>query len=103
MHNRFFEVNLYQKNPTNAHHWRSNLARPSRDIDLAFRRNQQEQQRTEPTGGSVTEQEKSLDDKNPENATSEKVASIMIDSDREPMEDFTACDKECGYCGRCDY
>ncbi|KAI1102067.1 hypothetical protein F4804DRAFT_314189 [Jackrogersella minutella] len=36
-HDKFFEVNLYQKNPTNTHHWRSNLARPSRDIDLAFR------------------------------------------------------------------
>lgn len=21
----------------------------------------------------------------------------------EPMKDFTACDKECGYCGNCDY
>lgn len=20
-----------------------------------------------------------------------------------PMQDFTACDKECGYCGNCDY
>ncbi|KAK4206094.1 hypothetical protein QBC37DRAFT_381425 [Rhypophila decipiens] len=37
-HNKFFELNLYQKNATNAHHWRSNLARPSRDIDLAFRK-----------------------------------------------------------------
>jgi hypothetical protein len=37
VHNKFFEVNLYQKNPTNTHHWRSTLARPSRDIDLAFR------------------------------------------------------------------
>jgi hypothetical protein len=25
------------------------------------------------------------------------------DSDRESAKDFTACDKECGYCGRCDY
>lgn len=36
-HNKFFETNLYQKNPTNVHQWRVNLARPSRDIDLAFR------------------------------------------------------------------
>ncbi|KAJ8133249.1 hypothetical protein O1611_g370 [Lasiodiplodia mahajangana] len=36
-HNKFFEVNLYQKDPFNAHHWRANLARPSRDIDLQFR------------------------------------------------------------------
>lgn len=25
-----------------------------------------------------------------------------LDSDSE-MKDFTACDKECGYCGKCDY
>ncbi|KAM0260043.1 hypothetical protein ACHAQJ_002967 [Trichoderma viride] len=37
VHNRFFEVNLYQKNPTNAHHWRADLARPSKDIDLLFK------------------------------------------------------------------
>lgn len=37
-HNRFFEVNLYQKNAINTHHWRATLARPSRDIDLSFRR-----------------------------------------------------------------
>jgi hypothetical protein len=37
-HNKFFEVNLYQKNPINTHHWRATLARPSRDIDLAYRR-----------------------------------------------------------------
>ncbi|KAL9120833.1 MAG: hypothetical protein Q9187_002612 [Circinaria calcarea] len=37
-HNKFFEINLYQKNPTSAHQWRVNLARPSRNIDLAFRR-----------------------------------------------------------------
>ncbi|KAH8746886.1 hypothetical protein BGZ57DRAFT_1011139 [Hyaloscypha finlandica] len=36
-HNKFFEINLYQKNPTNTHHWRATLARPSRDIDLAYR------------------------------------------------------------------
>lgn len=26
-----------------------------------------------------------------------------LDYDREPMSDFTACDQECGYCGKCDY
>jgi hypothetical protein len=25
------------------------------------------------------------------------------DYDYEPMKDLTACDKECGYCGNCDY
>lgn len=30
-------MNLYQKNPGDTHHWRANLARPSRDVDLAYR------------------------------------------------------------------
>lgn len=33
-HDKFFEVNLYQKDPVNMHHWRANLARPATDIDL---------------------------------------------------------------------
>ncbi|KAJ9148212.1 hypothetical protein NKR19_g5963 [Coniochaeta hoffmannii] len=33
-HNKFFEVNLYEKDPVNKHHWRVNLARPSTSIDL---------------------------------------------------------------------
>ncbi|KAF1962986.1 hypothetical protein CC80DRAFT_530864 [Byssothecium circinans] len=33
-HNRFFELNLYQKDPVNLHHWRANLARPADSIDL---------------------------------------------------------------------
>ncbi|KAJ5302208.1 hypothetical protein N7508_007071 [Penicillium antarcticum] len=33
-HNKFFEVNLYQKDPVNRHHWRLNIARPASDIDL---------------------------------------------------------------------
>ncbi|KAI1148028.1 hypothetical protein F4825DRAFT_435465 [Nemania diffusa] len=33
-HNKFFEVNLYQKDPVNTHHWRANMARPAGDIDL---------------------------------------------------------------------
>ena len=40
VHNKFFELNLYQTNPLNTHHWRSTLARPSRDIDLSFRQQQ---------------------------------------------------------------
>ncbi|KAK1240297.1 hypothetical protein MKX08_007739 [Trichoderma sp. CBMAI-0020] len=41
-HNRFFEVNLYQKNPINRHHWRANLARPSTDIDLSLEQKAEE-------------------------------------------------------------
>jgi hypothetical protein len=33
-HNKFFEVNLYQRDPVNTHHWRANLARPASEIDL---------------------------------------------------------------------
>ncbi|KAJ4245736.1 hypothetical protein NW762_013860 [Fusarium torreyae] len=33
-HNKFFEVNIYQKDPVNAHHWRANIARPAVSIDL---------------------------------------------------------------------
>jgi hypothetical protein len=38
MHNKFFELNLYEKDPINKHHWRVNIARPSDDIDLATKR-----------------------------------------------------------------
>lgn len=33
-HNKFFETNIYQKDPVNQHHWRANVARPAGDIDL---------------------------------------------------------------------
>lgn len=34
VHNRFFEINVYQKDPVNEHHWRANVARPAGEIDL---------------------------------------------------------------------
>lgn len=33
-HNRFFEVNVYQLDPVNSHHWRADVARPGTEIDL---------------------------------------------------------------------
>lgn len=33
-HNKFFEFNIYQKNPLNKHHWRANIARPAGEIDI---------------------------------------------------------------------
>lgn len=33
-HNKFFELNIYQKDPLNQHHWRVNIARPGSDIDI---------------------------------------------------------------------
>jgi hypothetical protein len=32
--NKFFEVNVYRKDPINKHHWRANIARPADQIDL---------------------------------------------------------------------
>ncbi len=33
-HNKFFELNMYQKNPTQKHHWRADVDRPARNLDL---------------------------------------------------------------------
>jgi hypothetical protein len=33
-HNKFFELNLYERDPVNRHHWRANIARPATEIDL---------------------------------------------------------------------
>ncbi|KAF4456658.1 MFS multidrug transporter [Fusarium austroafricanum] len=33
-HDKFFEVNVYQKDPVNKHHWRADIARPADSIDL---------------------------------------------------------------------
>lgn len=33
-HNKFFELNIYEKDPVNTYHWRANIARPAGDIDL---------------------------------------------------------------------
>lgn len=57
-HNKFFEINLYQKNPINAHHWRVNLARPSRDIDLTFRRKEVEADSGKKAAQSAEQEEK---------------------------------------------
>ncbi|KAJ4860076.1 hypothetical protein T069G_05064 [Trichoderma breve] len=44
-HDKFFEVNLYQQNPTNRHHWRANIARPATDIDLVYRQKKEKSTR----------------------------------------------------------
>ncbi|KAJ0413408.1 hypothetical protein BJY00DRAFT_322038 [Aspergillus carlsbadensis] len=33
-HNLFFDVNIYQEDPVNKHHWRATIARPATNIDL---------------------------------------------------------------------
>lgn len=57
MHDKFFEVNLYQQNPTNRHHWRANIARPATDIDLVYR-----QKKEKPTQAIKAEDMKQEDD-----------------------------------------
>ncbi|PNP49969.1 hypothetical protein THARTR1_09300 [Trichoderma harzianum] len=42
-HDKFFEVNLYQENPINRHHWRANIARPATDIDLVYRQKKEKE------------------------------------------------------------
>ncbi|KFZ00470.1 hypothetical protein V500_01053 [Pseudogymnoascus sp. VKM F-4518 (FW-2643)] len=34
IHNKFFEVNLYEKDPVNRHHWRATISRPAEEIDI---------------------------------------------------------------------
>ncbi|KFZ18903.1 hypothetical protein V502_03903 [Pseudogymnoascus sp. VKM F-4520 (FW-2644)] len=34
IHNKFFEVNLYQKDLVNRHHWRATISRPAEEIDI---------------------------------------------------------------------
>jgi hypothetical protein len=34
LYNKFFKLNLYQKDSVNRHHWHVNIARPATDIDL---------------------------------------------------------------------
>ncbi|KAK4541726.1 hypothetical protein LTR36_007435 [Oleoguttula mirabilis] len=34
LHNKYFELNMYQKDPLNKHHWRADIARPAGKIDL---------------------------------------------------------------------
>jgi hypothetical protein len=129
-HNKFFELNLYQKDPVNLHHWRADIARPADEIDL----------QATPKGSTMKEEvtvkidkpeaklgecSETKKEKNVEVLTlaSTLGAAMLGDSyDGEDGEfsrgnyggydsecngfdkDFTACsDSDCGYCGRCDY
>ncbi|RFU81466.1 mfs multidrug transporter [Trichoderma arundinaceum] len=77
-HNRFFEVNLYQKNPTNAHHWRTTLARPSRDIDLAFKQKKATEKPSTKT--ESTKQDDSPADAQLDTATLKSVLRFLLPS-----------------------
>ncbi|KAL7955392.1 hypothetical protein V8C34DRAFT_316474 [Trichoderma compactum] len=56
-HDKFFEVNLYQQNPINRHHWRANIARPATDIDLVYRQKKDEEKSTQAVKAEDTKQE----------------------------------------------
>jgi hypothetical protein len=86
-HNKFFELNLYEKNPINTHHWRANIARPATEIDLL------------PTSaratGSVTTPPNTKDDtaKSPVPSTSE-LAQISDSNDTVKKEDGDTVESE---------
>ncbi|KAI9801895.1 MAG: hypothetical protein M1833_002209 [Piccolia ochrophora] len=73
IHNKFFEVNLYKKDPINTHHWRSNVARPSRDIDLVFR-----QQRTETDSNKKMKEPAAEQEKKQEPPSSDSKGDIVF-------------------------
>ncbi|KAK4064262.1 uncharacterized protein Triagg1_9058 [Trichoderma aggressivum f. europaeum] len=56
-HDKFFEVNLYQQNPTNTHHWRANIARPATDIDLVYRQKKEGERSAQAVKAEDTKQE----------------------------------------------
>lgn len=68
--NRFFEVNLYQKDPVNRHHWRANIARPAAEIDLSQRWRHDE----------------AKDKPEPEKNTSTGATTIAVQNDTEKKE-----------------
>lgn len=85
---QIFRSQPLSKEPYHAHHWRNNLARPSRDIDLPSQHSEAE--------SSNKAEESAL--------RQDEYDDCDHDFDEsESMKDFTACDKECGYCGKCDY
>ncbi|KAK4068683.1 hypothetical protein Purlil1_13730 [Purpureocillium lilacinum] len=108
-HNKFFELNVYQKDPINRHHWRANLARPAREIDLVPRVGLDQPESSVPVS-SVT-RAVHVSEPHESTATSEdgndetrwRLLDFSPGSDGGPLKDLTACDKECGYCGQCDY
>ncbi len=59
-HNIIFEINLYQKNTINTHHWRINLERSSTDIDLAFRRKNTEAESSNKVEKSIEQEKKRI-------------------------------------------
>ncbi|KAM3556918.1 hypothetical protein ARSEF4850_005306 [Beauveria asiatica] len=103
VHNKFFELNVYQKDPVNKHHWRANLARPAREIDLPPQAGPGQAQSSVTVAGDSATAAKAETDIMDREATIACRLSELDREDHEPMKDLTACDKECGYCGECDY
>jgi hypothetical protein len=111
-HNKFYEVNIYQKDPVNRHHWRATLARPARDIDLntqtALSHTVSTVPAPDPPSTRVTPSSAvTTSDWHPGGSGVRFIYDGGIGfgsvSDDARAMDFTACDQECGYCGDCDY
>jgi hypothetical protein len=118
LHNKFFELNLYQRDPVNRHHWRANIARPAADIDLdASSGGKVSAQRTasddteiegpgtirkNTSGESKVDSAKPATDLKEEDGEWDDYDRGGYDDEREDL-DYTACSLECGYCGHCDY
>lgn len=113
-HNKFFELNLYEKNPVNTHHWRGNISRPSADINLATT----QVYNTGSSGlppprfndcGRVTTKSLPKDNKIKayeedmkwQFATRQNSFNDHREFDSSPGEDFAAC--SLAACGKCGY
>ncbi|KAM3558131.1 hypothetical protein MY1884_004151 [Beauveria asiatica] len=106
-HDKFFELNIYQKDPVNLHHWRANLARPARDIDLQTPRMTLAKGDASSAGTSRSAALAGSGIMSAANEKNEYAGTLWQResfSDRYSLvKDLTACDQECGYCGECDY
>ncbi|KAI1121200.1 hypothetical protein F5Y10DRAFT_256769 [Nemania abortiva] len=85
-HNKFFEVNLYQKNPKNTHHWRADSARPSRDIDLEFRKKEVIQESTSDEEFAPLTSSLDFSSSNPKHNTSPPQSSDPPVTSHQPSE-----------------
>ncbi len=80
-HNKFFELNLYQKDPVNRHHWRANIARPAAYIDLDASSREQEELQVMTPKSKVDSQAQIQENTGDEsNAASVKPATEFDDS-----------------------
>ncbi|OBT82970.1 hypothetical protein VE02_08467 [Pseudogymnoascus sp. 03VT05] len=114
IHNKFFEVNLYQKDPVNRHHWRATISRPAEEIDIPAKPKETASQQL--SNNSLAQETENLSRRSDtgvdigalnESDSSERWDYSWYtdygDNSYDSPQDFTTCDKECGYYGHCDY